>query len=165
MIVTLHALFSSSKLIGAQLISKGTAHLEPSIKDVPSHTALLVNNRWVHESTGKSGVKVLSYDLWKTIHTEVGRIQLESRQYQEIADKYREIKDKDYDYLGIFFLGLAIIPTFFGFKLPDKNLWESDNKYFCCEVLGYLTKMYYGMSSPVQIMAALKNKELCNGEI
>ena len=41
-----------------------------------------------------------------------------------------------------------------------KNLWESDNKYFCCEVLGYLTKMYYGMSSPVQIMASLKNKRV-----
>lgn len=158
MIVTVHALFSSSPLIGAQIISKGSAHLVPEIKPTPSHVAMLINNRWVHESTGKNGVAVLSYDLWKTIHKEVGRVQLESRQYQEIADKYRDIKSKKYDYLGVLFLGLSIIPTFLGFKLPKRNLWESKDKYFCCEVLGYLTNMDYDMSTPVQIFQMLKNK-------
>jgi hypothetical protein len=95
--------------------------------------------------------------LWKQINTESGRIQLESREYQEIADEYRKIKGKKYDYLGVIYLGLCIIPTFLGLNLPKKNKLESPNRYFCCEVLGKLTGKYYGMSSPIQILEDLKN--------
>lgn len=129
--------------------------MEPDIYPTPSHTALLVNERWVHESTGKLGVKVMSYDKWSELHTEVGRVFLQEIEYQKIADKYREISGKPYDYLGVAYLGLCVIPTFFGFSLPEKNKWESPSKYFCCEALGFLTGHYYGMSTPVQCMAKL----------
>jgi hypothetical protein len=141
-------------MIGSKVIANGSKHLA---KDMPktSHIALLINDRWVHEATGH-GVLICSYDLWKQRQTEVARIPLKSREYKEIADQFRSIKDKKYDYPGVFFLGLCIIPTFLGFKLrPKKNLWESKNKYFCCEVVGYLTGHYYGMSSPIQILKAL----------
>jgi hypothetical protein len=160
MIVTVHALFSYNKLIGSKLIYKGTKHLAPMLNVKTSHTAVLVNERWVHESTGHSGVRVISYDLWKQINIEVGRVKLENREYQEIADEYRKIKDKEYDYPGVIYLGLCIIPTFFGLKLPKKNKWESPNKYFCCEVLGKLTGKYYGMSAPIQILESLKNEQI-----
>jgi hypothetical protein len=153
MLVTVHALFSNSHLIGAQVIAKGTAHLEPTLPQT-SHVAVLINNRWVHEATG-AGVNIISYQKWLELHQEVGRVELKSREYQEIADQFRSIQGKKYDYLGVFFLGLCIIPTFIGIKLPAKNQWESKKKFFCCEVLGYLTGMYYGMSSPIQIMASL----------
>ena len=152
MIVSVHALFSKNDLIGSKLISWGTKHLASKLTDVPSHTALLVNDRWVHESTGHSGVRVISYDKWLSINKEVDKVSLESREYQEIADEYRKIKDKAYDYLGIFYFGIVIIPTFFGVKLPEKNKWESPNRFFCSEVLGKLTGHYYGMSSPAQIL-------------
>lgn len=157
MIVTVHALFSNADKIGAKVIASGTAHLAPTIKEKVSHVALLVNGRWVHESTGKTGVSVISYDLWSKIHKEVARVPLKTREYQEIADKFREIKGKKYDYLGILFFGLSIVPTFLGVKLPKKNRWESPNRYFCCEALGYLTGHYYGMSAPVQILDRLQN--------
>lgn len=153
MIVTVHALFSYNDLIGSRIISLGSKHLAPTMPKT-SHVAVLINGRWVHEATG-AGVNVISYDKWKTIHTEVGRVQLKDREYQEIADQFRHIKDKKYDYPGVFFLGLCIIPTFIGFKLPKTNLLESKDKYFCCEVLGYLTGQYYGMSCPVQILDKL----------
>jgi len=153
MIVSVDALFSRNNKIGSKLIAKGTKHLESAIPET-SHVSVLINKRWIHEATG-AGVKVISYDLWKTIHTEVNRIQLSNREYQEIADQFRLIKDKNYDYPGIFFLGICIIPTFIGIPLPKKNLWESTNRYFCCEVLGYLTNKYYGMSAPCQILAKL----------
>jgi hypothetical protein len=154
MIVTVYALFSHNKRIGSKIISKGTKHLAPDMSET-SHVSVLINDRWVHEATGV-GVRVSSYDLWKTIHTEVARVQLESKEYQVIADKFREIKGKKYDYPGVFFLALCIIPTFLGFKLPKKNLWESKKKFFCCEVLGFLTGIYYGMSAPIQILGTLK---------
>jgi len=156
MIVEVHVLFSKNNKIGSKIIAKGTKHLESNMPET-SHTALLVNNRWVHESTGASGVRIISYDLWKTHQQEVCRIKLEDREYQIIADQYRQIKNKKYDYPGVVYLGLMIIPTFLGFKLPKKNKWESKDKYFCCEALGKLTNTYYGMSAPIQIMGNLLN--------
>jgi hypothetical protein len=156
MIVSIDILFSHNNMIGSKLIVWGSHHLA---KEIPktSHVALLVNKRWVHEATG-AGVHVSSYDLWASRQTEVARVEQCPIEYKELADQFRMIQGKKYDYPGVFFLGLAIIPTFFGFDLPKKNLWESKNKYFCCEAVGYLTGHYYGMSSPVQILKALNGK-------
>lgn len=156
MIVTVDALFSYSSKIGGKIIANGSAHLAPHLPKT-SHTALLINGRWVHEATG-AGVNVISYEKWSQIHQEVGRVPLAAREYQEIADQFRLIRGKKYDYMGVFFLGLCVIPTFIGLPLPKKNLWESKNKYFCCEVLGYLTDMYYGMSCPNQIFEKLQSR-------
>lgn len=156
MVVSVDALFSRNKLIGSRIIAAGSSHLEPSIKKTPSHVAILINKRWVHESTGKDGVHVSSLDKWQTHHEEVGRVSLQSEEYQDIADRYRNISGRKYDYLGVSYLGLWIAASKFGAKIPRINKWESKVKYFCCEALGYLTKEYYGMSAPVQILAILK---------
>jgi hypothetical protein len=142
-------------MIGSKIIAKGTKHLAPDVPEC-SHVALLVQNRWVHESTMKSGVRVLSYDKWLSVNTEAARVQLDSQEYQNIANGYRIIAGKKYDWKGILFFTLAIIPTFLGFKLPKKNLWEDPKKYFCCEVLGYLTLHGYSMMAPCQILRSLK---------
>lgn len=163
MIVTVDALFSSSPKIGARIISGGTTHLAPNIKEAPSHVALLVNGRWVHESTGKAGVAVISYDLWSKLHKEVARVPLPDREYQEIADQYRKIKGKKYDYLGITFFAIALIPSFFAyhifgaknFMLPKVNRFQNPNKYFCCEALGSLLGKCYSMRAPVQVLSEL----------
>ena len=157
MIVTIDALFSSSNKIGGKIIAYGTAHLAPNVKEKVSHTALLVNKRWVHESTGKTGVQVVSYDKWCKTHKEVDRVSLGLKEYQDIADVFRHIKGKKYDYMGILYFVFAIIPTFFGVELPDINEWQSFDKYFCSEVLGEFTGYYYGMSAPIQILDQLRN--------
>lgn len=154
MMVTVHALFSVNDLIGSKIIAKGTKHLAKGYPEC-SHSALLVNERWVYESTGHSGVRVISIDAWNTVNTEVKRIQLSDMEYQVLADHFRAIKGKKYDYLGVLFLGLDIATTFLGCKLDNVNQWESPDKYFCCEVLGKLTQRYYGMHSPIQIMRDL----------
>lgn len=156
MLVTVDALFSHNDLIGSKLIVKSTAHLCPDIKEKTSHVALLINKRWVHESTGHSGVRVLSYDAWSSINTEAARIYLGTKEYQKIADLFRDIRGKKYDYFGVVFLGVCIALTFLGIKLPKKNLCESKNKYFCCEALAYLINKDYGMSAPVQILKDLR---------
>jgi hypothetical protein len=155
LIVAVQALFSNSSKPVAQLIAKGTRHLAPTLPEV-SHVALLVNGRWVHESTGSSGVQVLSYDKWLDHHREVGRVTLDHMEYQVLADKFRLIQNKKYDYLGVIYLGLAIIPTFFGLKLPKINKWQNKNRYFCCEALGMLTGQDYSMKAPNQVYKKLK---------
>lgn len=155
MIVSVDVLFSTNEMIGSKLIRLGTKHLTKGIKDTPSHVALLINERWVHEATG-SGVHIMSYPEWLKHQREVAKISLPSREYQEIADQFRKIKGKKYDYPGVIYLGLCIIPTFLGLPLLQKNKLESKDKFFCCEVVGYLTGSYYGMSSPTQILEALQ---------
>lgn len=154
MIVTVDALFSSSPKIGALIIAHGSAHLASDLPKT-SHVALLVNKRWVHESTGRPGVAVLSYDKWCKLHAEVARISLAPKEYQEIADQFRAIKGKKYDYVGVLYLAFWIFLSLFGATLPAKNRLENKQKYFCCEVLGTLTGQYYGMSAPVQILEKL----------
>lgn len=154
MLVSVHALFSSNNLIGSKIIAKGCRHLGPDTPET-SHVALLVNERWVHEATGH-GVNVLSYDKWTKVHQEVGRVVLAPREYQEIADRFRQIMGKKYDYVGMLYLAFWVGLSFLGAKIPKKNILESSTKYFCCEVVGKLTGQYYGMSAPVQIFANLK---------
>jgi hypothetical protein len=158
MIVTVDALFSYSSKIGAKIIAHGTKHMAKN-QPLTSHVALLVNKRWVHESTGHSGVTVLSYEKWSKLHSEVARVPLKSTEYQIIANKFRQMVGKKYDYLGVFYLAFRIFLSYFGATLPAKNKLESTKKYFCCEVLGALTGQYYGMKSPVQILQDLLQRK------
>lgn len=158
MIVTVHALFSSNKLIGSRAISIGTKHLAPDIAPTPSHVAILINNRWVHESTGSSGIRVVSYEKWSEINNETGYVTLLQRDYQEIADMFRLLQNKKYDFGGLLYLALWVGASFFGVKIPSKNKFQSKNRYFCCEVLGKLLNKDYGMKAPVQIFKELKDE-------
>jgi hypothetical protein len=97
----------------------------------------------------------MSIDKWKEQHTEASRVQLKSRDYQEIADQYRCIMNRRYDYLGVFFLALCIIPTYVGLPLPKKNMWQCPKKYFCCEVVGYLTGQDYSMAPPNLVLKSI----------
>lgn len=156
MVVSVHAIFSKNNLIGSKIIAKGTKHLAKTEKEC-SHVAVLINNRWVHESTLKTGVRVISYPEWCKINTEVERVQLTPREYQEIANEYRKIQKKKYDKMGLLFMALCMPFTFLGFELPKKNYLESLNRYFCCEVLGFLTGRYYSMMAPIQILKDMKS--------
>jgi hypothetical protein len=153
MVVSVHAIFSKNSKIGSKLIACGTKHLASNRTPV-SHTALLINERWVHESTGK-GVKVRSYDVWITEHQEVARVQLIDQEYQEVADHFRAIQDKKYDIPGVMYLAICIALNLIGKPIPKVNKWQSKNKYFCCEVLGYLTNEDYSMAAPIQILDKL----------
>lgn len=156
MIVSVEALFSSNTKIGSRLIACGTSYLAPS-KPKVSHVAILVNGRWVHESTGHTGVHVISYDKWTNVHTERARIALPDMEYQDLADTFRSILGKKYDYAGVIYLGLCIAANLiFGLKIPANNKWETPDKYFCLEVLGYLVNKDYDMMAPVQVLESLE---------
>ena len=151
--VTLHYLFSKNDKIGSKIIIYGTKHLE-TVLDTPSHVAILVNNRWVFESTLETGVRRISYKKWLEINTEVAKIECPSeRTLEEVLGLFRRIKDKKYDYLGVtYFGGCIALNKFFGMKVPKKNRLQSPNKYFCCEVMGELLGLDYQMRAPVQLM-------------
>lgn len=157
--VDVHYLFSRNKKIGSKLISWGTKHLQPEISDTPSHIAILINNRWVHESTLDSGVRVISYTKWLEINEEIDKIQcpIGPRDYSEIKTIFKEIKGNKYDYLGVTYLGISLgANKFLGTSIPETNKWESKDKYFCCEAVEKLTGLNStSMKAPVQLMVEL----------
>ena len=156
--VKLHYLFSKNKKIGSRLIAWGTKHRYPELKDIPSHVAILIDEKWVFESTLESGVRVIGYKKWLEINTQVEKIPCtQDRTYEEVKDMFKSIKDLKYDWMGVLYLGLNLVPNkLFGRKLPENNPWASDSKYFCCEVMSKLTGIDYEMSSPVDVMVEIK---------
>jgi hypothetical protein len=156
--VSVYYLFSKKDLVGSKLISWGTKHLYPEFKNTPSHVAILVNNRWVHESTLESGVKVMSYEKWLELNHEVAKIPSSVEwEYEDIKNLFRSIKGKKYDWMGVLYLSVwMIFSKLFNVKIPEHNAWENPDRYFCSEVMGYMLNSNYDMKPPVAIL-----KELC----
>ena len=150
-------LFSRNKLIGSRAISWGTKHLE-NVEDTPSHVAVLLNSKWVVESTLETGVRVISYAKWKIKNREVEAIEcLQSWTMAEIKELFRPLKGLKYDYLGVLYFGWKIaLNKLLRIKIPVENKFSHDNKYFCCEVIGKMTGVDYDMTSPVQLMVKIQ---------
>lgn len=161
MFVTVHYLFSRRDLIGSKTIAWGTKHLYPEFDKTPSHVAILVNNRWVHESTLDSGIRVMSYEKWLEINEEVAKVPCKAEwDYELIKTLFRAIKDKKYDYLGIIYLGLWMVPSkLFHITIPNNNVLGDSDRYFCSEVVGYMHNKNYDMKAPVQILKELHGKD------
>jgi len=155
--VTVDIIFSNNHKIGSKLIVWGTKHLCPTIKEIPSHGALLINNRWVIESTLETGVRVILYTNWLKLNNEIIKIPCKSQwKYKDIKYMYKELQNKKYDYPGVIFQALCIIPNkLFHTPIPKNNILQSDNKYFCLEVIGKLTNKDYKMTTPIQLMFEL----------
>lgn len=160
MIISLAYLFSRNNKIGSRLISWGTKSLA-STKIVPSHVALLINNKWVFESTLSTGIRIISYQKWLEINEEVRKIPCQSkRTYGEIKTLFKALEGRSYDYLGVIYFGWRIfLNMLFKLDMPKVNHWQSKNKYFCTEVVGKLLNIDYGMISPVQLMEYLDEFE------
>ena len=154
--IKLHYLFSKNKKIGSTIIRKATKHLEPDIseEEIPSHVAILINNRWVFESTLESGVRRISYEKWLEINTEIDKIECQTeRTLEGVLGLFRGILDQDYDYLGVCYFGYRLaLSILFDTEIPKINKWNQDNSYFCSEVVGKLLELDYQMIAPVQIM-------------
>lgn len=154
--VSVDFLFShNSELIGSRFISWGTKHLSKHNKTSPSHVAILVNNRWVHEATINNGVRVISIETWQKYFNEVARVNYsKSMDYSVIKNELKLIKNKRYDWLGVIYLGLCVAANkILKIPIPKKNILESKNKFFCCEVIEKITNNYYGMHTPTQILS------------
>lgn len=154
--VDVHYIFSRNKKIGSKLIIWGTKHLHPEMDKIPSHGAVLINDRWVLESTLDSGVRVISYQKWLEINEEIYKIESDITDYTIIKNKYKQLKDKKYDWPGIIYQAIHLMMNkFFKKPVPKKNKWQSNNKYFCLEVIGELTNKRYEMETPVGLVVSL----------
>lgn len=152
-------LFSRNKKIGSKIISYGTSFLEPSIKNTPSHTAILMNNKRVFESTLETGVRIISYKKWLEVNEEVAKIPCtKERSVEEVFEYFKSIKHKKYDYMGVLYFSLKLLLfLLFNKKMPKKNKWNNKNKYFCSEIVGKLTNIDCQMIAPVTLLNIINN--------
>lgn len=157
--VKVHYLFSKNHKIGSKFICWGTKHLVK--QEECSHIAILVNNRWVFESTLETGVRIVSYSKWKEINIEIDKIPCiqTHREYSEVKKIFKDIQNKKYDWPGILYLGFYIfLNKYFKINIPKINKWQNNDKYFCCEAVEKLTGINSTeMRVPIQILEEFKN--------
>jgi hypothetical protein len=136
----------------------GTQHQYPDLEEVPSHVAILVNNKWVFQSTLEDGVHVMGYKEWLKINNEVAKIRCtQTRYYEDIKAMFKSLKGRKYDWGGVIYLGLWLgFNKVSGHPIPANNAWHSDSKYFCCEIMAKMTQVDYQMTTPVTVMMELK---------
>ena len=165
--VKISILFSKNKKIDSKIIAYGTRHLDKNLSlegKITSHVALLVDNRWVHESTLESGIRVISYKKWLEINEEVANIYYCDMEYSEVKNHFKQLKYKKYDWLGVIYLGLWIgIKLVLPFiKVPKTNAVENPSKYFCCEVAGELIGENLDMKSPIEVLRLVLSRSYKN---
>lgn len=162
--VSIDFLFSKNDKIGSKIISWGTSHLDKELSKQglkPSHVAILVNKRWVHESTLDSGVRVIPYKKWLQINHQLKIIHYSNMEYSKIKEHYKSLKNKKYDWFGVAYLGIwiglkKIIPWV---NIPEKNSAECPDKYFCCEVIGELIGQNLDMKSPIEVLELILSQK------
>lgn len=140
MVVSIEVVFSKNKKIGSWLIRFFTQRLTPvPFNNIPSHVALLINNRWVFESTLESGIRVIPYSEWLQKNEEMLNIPYSKLEYSYLKEKLKPLKNKKYDVLGLVYFGyrLLLFHTI-GLKPPTRNAAHISKKYFCSEVVGVL---------------------------
>jgi hypothetical protein len=155
--VQLHFLFSRNNKIGSKLISWSTQSLNQTQVPTPSHVAILVNKRWVFESTLTSGVRIISYNKWLTINEQIKCIPFyQSICYKELKNHFKNLKNKRYDYEGILYFAYRIILfKLFFMAIPEKNKFNKPSRYFCCEVIGKLLNKDFSMKAPTELVKVL----------
>lgn len=156
-------LFSKNKKIGSYLIRFGSYLINPSpivYNSIPSHVAVLIDDTYVVESVMHGGVRIIPYNKWLEINTEVNKITATGI-IEHPRDLMFEMWGKSYDFKGILYFTYCIIKTkLFNTSMPIINKYEQEDCYFCTE---FASRIYDGntgsMRTPLQLM------ELINGKI
>jgi hypothetical protein len=156
--VKIDILFSRNCKIGSRLISWASSKTAP-LYPTPSHVAILVNSKWVFQSTLEKNVHIISYKEWLTINEQLYQIDIqEDHEFSQIKALFRSLEGKKYDWGGIAYYSIRwALNQGFGLRMPKTNIFQSKDKYFCCEVAGMLLKQDFSMDNPADVYFKLIN--------
>lgn len=154
--MTIHYLFSKNKLIGSHIIRFGSFLINSygfEYNNTPSHVAVLLDETYVVESVMCSGVRIIPYNKWLEINTEIMKIKAGSCS-EHPRDLMFEMWGKPYDKKGILRFAYDIIKSkLMGSVLPSKNKCEQEDAFFCTE---FASRIYDGdtgsMRTPSNLM-------------
>ena len=149
----IHYLYSKNSKIGSKIISWGSS-FDTSLKEIPSHVAVLINNKLVVESTFSSGVRIIPYKNWKDINQELYKIPCVQpiRNSGEIVAEIARMWGRPYDWKGIIYFAYAMLKLIL-FKTPlsKKNTWQRPGHYFCTELVGRIANVEFEMLTPAKM--------------
>lgn len=157
--IQLYYIFSRNQKIGSKIIAWASGLLVKDLEKVPSHMAMLIEienfpESFVLESTLESGVRIVPYKNWLEINEECYKITCQKeRNLKEILTYVHEYWGKKYDWPGIaYFAWRFFLHLVFKVDFPEKNAWQSDDKYFCNELGGEISGYEkYSMVTPAKM--------------
>lgn len=158
--VSVFVLFSKNDRIGSKIIRFFTKNENKYKIPTPSHVALLIDERWVFESTAEKGIHITPYSKWLNNNEICFITYLNDYPYEFIKKLYRSLDQKKYDWLGLIYLSIwTVLNRLFCVSLPERNCLERSDKYFCTEVLEHLIDKDLSMYSPTKVMIHLIDKD------
>jgi hypothetical protein len=153
-------LFSRNEKIGSKLISYASSFENTGLSQIPSHAAVLLDDSIVVESTLSTGVRIIPYANWLTINECLYKYPAgENFTNREIFKKINNLWGKKYDWGGILFFLICFIRLIIQNKeIPKHNKWQSGNKYFCTEFVGFILGLNGSMKTPAKLCSELLNE-------
>jgi len=129
-------------------------------KYTPSHTAILIDDTWIIESTFLTGVHIMPYTKWKESYTELYQVVIKEPAEHPL-DVALEMWGKPYDFLALlYFLFKLIFTKLCKTPMPAFNPFESDNKFFCVEVVGRVAGITnYSLMTPLELFKKLEEEK------
>ena len=148
--------FSNRPEWGSQLISETTkrADLGQKKEATPSHFFIMMGH-FVFHSNFANGCHIEPYSSFKKKNNVMAMFR-KVRCHKSEAECWLTFNyyvnkawGKGYDFMAIAYFSWRIILKFlFGAKMPDRNKWESPNKWFCNEIYEIELKKDVSMKSP-----------------
>ena len=156
-------LFSRNEKIGSKLIRWASSKEELGLRkeDIPSHVAVLMNDKFVIESTMFTGVRMIPYEKWKQKNIEIFKIPCEQgdKPSGDVFHVLAKVWGKPYDWNGIAYFAVAFLNMILrGVELPKTNPWQKRKKFFCTELAGRISGVSYEMTSPAMMCAKILGK-------
>ncbi len=152
-------LFTRSNLIGSRLISYGTKYDFQKTEEAPSHFAILFFDRIILHSNFANGVHLDSFYRFKQKNQVVCAVRREKCEMGRIEcmllfDQLdRRAMSAEYDWPAIlYFIWRIFLKWFLNKPMPDKNKWESENKWFCNELFEIIFRDDLSMKTPNDLM-------------
>ena len=158
-IMSTRILFSYNNKLGSKIIRVASALFDSSglrYCDIPSHTAILMHGTFVVESVMHGGVRIIPYDVWKQKNTEIASLPVEEFK-EPVVTLISEMWGRKYDFVGLMYFVYAVLASkLFKKQIPTQNPFESDNKFFCVELVGRCLGIpNYSTTTPAELMVFL----------
>ena len=155
-------LFSRRPKFFSKVIAWGTKLAIRDFKNsnkVPSHTAYLINNRFVVESVFEGGYRVMPYTQWKQINDVIAVIPAGTRSMDDLKARTRRFEGRSYDVGGALYLAFRmLLKITLRIPVPKHNRLHKPDRFFCCELVAEVEGEDYGMKSPGHIMLQMQSK-------
>ena len=145
---------------GAKLIRWGTKRPGQSMEDTPSHMGTVMNGMWSIDATLTAGVNMDYFPVYMeeykevAIYRDLGEIRKPS---QVAADMMKKSRRAGYDFKAIlYYAWRRALEKFFKIPMPEKNRWESEDRWFCNEMYEIVKGGDYSMASPNDVMLEME---------